>query len=267
MTKDELEILITDKPTDVKARAAVLYNAVLVTMNDYNKDRSVANLRNMDASKDAFDKFIAEIGGGKSGENFTSVSSVVKYLDESGWKIADKTLYRHIDKDHKLSRESDGTFSRKNVDKYASAYLKIKATGKRDEQKSDELQRQKLEQELKNLKQKNEREAFNFDKDRGLYIPKKQMEIELAARAGILDVGLKHWIQSNAAEWTRMVEGDTKHVGELINAMIRDLDEQINSYATPIEFEVVIDAEEESVKSEACHSREGGNPGMRNRGK
>ena len=34
-----------------------------------------------------------------------------------------------------------------------------------------------------------------------------------------------------------------KHTGELISGMIKDLNEHINSYAAPMEFEVVIEAD------------------------
>lgn len=244
MTKEELEILIADKPNDVKARASVLFNAVLVTMSDYNKERSAANLRNMDAAKDAFDKYAAEIGGGKSGENFLNVAAVVKYLDESGWKISDKTLYRHVNTDRKLLREPDGTFSQKNVDKYASIYLKRKSTGKREQQNTDELQRQKLEQELKNLKLKNEREKFNYEKDRGLYIPREQMEIEIAGCCSVLYAGFKHMIMTKSTGWITLVGGDTRKAGELNQKLNIDIDELMNSYASSREYEVVIKAED-----------------------
>lgn len=243
MTKDEFEILLTDKPNDVKARGAVLYNAVGVTMSDYNKERSVANLRNMEAAKDAFDKFIAEIGGGKTGESFNNEAAVLKYLKEAGWRISKSTLNRHIKTDRKLIRQSDGTFTIKAVERYAEAFLKQEATGKRVQENTDDLQRQKLEQELKNLRLKNERDTFSYDKDRGLYVPKEQMEIELATRAGILIAGLKHWIVSNTAEWINLVGGDTRKAGELITKMSNDLDEHINHYAGSREYEVIIESE------------------------
>ena len=151
MTKDELEILIADRPQDVKANAV--------------------------------------------GDFFVNVAAVLQHLQISGWKVTKTSLYRH-QKEGKILPQSDGTYNQKDVDKYARTFLKQTATGKRLQENTDELQRQKLEQELKNLRLKNERDQFNYDKDRGLYIPRERVEIELATRAGILDAGLKHWIQS-----------------------------------------------------------------------
>jgi len=69
------------------------------------------------------------------------------------------------------------------------------------------------------------------------------MDIELAGRAGILIAGLKHWVQSKAAEWISLTGGNMKFTGELINAINRDLDEHINYYAANREYEVVFEGE------------------------
>jgi hypothetical protein len=176
-------------------------------------------------------------------QRFETIADVLDYL-AANWKVTQTSLYRHINKDRKLLPQADGTYLQKDVDKYAKTYLKQKSTGKRFSERVDELQRKKLEQELKNLELEHQRKAFAHAKDEGKYIPREQMDIELAARAGILDAGLKHWIQSRAAEWIRTVAGDTKKVGDLINLMNRDLDEHINNYASTREYQIIIDGSE-----------------------
>ncbi len=172
-----------------------------------------------------------------------TIADVLDYLVVN-WKVTKTSLYRHKEQG-KLLPQADGTYPQRDVDKYAKTWLKQKSTGKRFSEKMDELQRKKLEQELKNLELEHQRKAFAYAKDEEKYILREQMDIELAARAGILDAGLKHWIQSRAADWIRTVSGDTKKVGELINLMNRDLDEHINSYASTREYQVIIDADEE----------------------
>jgi len=251
MTKDDFEILLNDKPQEVRLRGSVLYNAVGATMKDYNADRSVANLRNMEAAKDAFDKFVAEIGGGVTGDTFDNLLTVLKWLQDNGWKAARQSLYRHQSQG-KLLPNSDGKYTLRAVKKYAETFLKQTATGKRVQQNADDLQREKLEQELKNLKLKNERETFNFQKDKGRYVPREQLEIELATRAGIFLAGLKHWIQSKAADWIDAVGGDTRKVGELIHQMTADLDDHINQYAgQAAEYDVIIEPDTEIRTTEA----------------
>ena len=175
---------------------------------------------------------------------FFNLAAVLKYLQDQGWKITKPSLYRHH-KEGKILPDTDGSFKRSAVIKYAKAFLKLTATGKRQQETTDHLQREKLQEELKNLRLKNERDKFNFEKDQGRYVLKDQLEIELATRAGILIAGLKHWIASNAAAWIDTTGGNTKKTGELINLMNDELDEHINRYAAGnIEYEVIIDADE-----------------------
>ena len=182
---------------------------------------------------------------------FSNLAAVLKYLEDQGWRITRPSLYRHH-KEGKLPPEASGTYKQRAVDKYAKTFLKLAATGKRLRETSDNLQRQKLDEELKNLRLKNDREKFNYEKDRGLYVPKDQMEVELATRAGILIAGLKHWVQTRAADWIAAMTGDSKRVGELINMMSIDLDGHINQYASNKEYEVIIEAETEQASQPAA---------------
>ncbi len=177
------------------------------------------------------------------GKVFDNLHAVLKYLQDTGWKASRQSIYRHHDQG-KLIPNTSGKYTLRAVEKYAKTFLKQTSTGKRVQENTDYLQRQKLEQELENLKLKNKRDQFNYEKDRALYVPKEQMEIELASRAGILLAGLKHWITSSAADWIDLVGGDSKKVGELINKMGADLDDHVNIYAGSGEYEVVIEGNE-----------------------
>jgi hypothetical protein len=177
-------------------------------------------------------------------QNLANIAAVLDYLTDAGWKVTRASLYRHH-KEAKILPGKDGIFTREAVDKYAKNFLKQKATGKKVNDALDELQRKKLERELQIQDLEYERKKFAHEKDLGKFIPRELMDIELAARAGILDAGLKHWIQSRAADWIRTVTGDTKLVGEMINLMNRDLDEHINNYANTKEYQVIFDAGEE----------------------
>ncbi len=174
-----------------------------------------------------------------------TLADALAYLKNEGWRSTRTSLYRH-QKEGKIRPRSDGTYLQSDVDKYARTWLKQSSTGQRINERIEDLQRKKLEMELKNLDISIERNKFNFDKEQGRYLPREQMEIELATRAGILDAGLKHWIQSRAAEWIRTVNGDMKRIADLINLLNRDLDEHINTYASTKEYRVIIEAGEET---------------------
>lgn len=180
---------------------------------------------------------------------FKNVAEVLGYLVAAGWKTSKSHIYR--DWKDKLFLKRDGVFLQKDIDKYAKAHLDRKATGKKDSEDADLLHRKKAILEIENLELEKERRRFAHDRDLGKYVPKEQMEIELAARAGILDAGLKHLIQSRAADWIRTAAGDMKTIGDLINVMTRDLDEHINSYAQARDYEIVIDGEEEKTIEES----------------
>lgn len=193
--------------------------------------------------------------GATDNPQFNSIADVLEYLEDSGWRVTKTSLYRH-QKEGKFLPQGDGKFSRRDIDKYAKTWLKEKSTGKRVNDRIDELQRKKLERELENLDIDYARKKLAHEKEQNKYIPKEQMEIELAARAGILDAGLKHWIQSRAADWIRTVDGDTKKVGELMNLMNRDLNEHINNYAAATEYQVIVDAEEEETAGDVEGTQE-----------
>ncbi|HBJ76109.1 MAG TPA: hypothetical protein DDY86_11660 [Syntrophaceae bacterium] len=169
MTKDELEILLTDKPIEIKTRGAVLFNAVGATMSAYNQERSVANLRNMEAAKDAFDRFVAELGGGVSDDMFDNLMAVLEYLISNGWKAARNSLYRH-QKQGKLLPESDGKYKQRAVDKYAKTFLKQIATGRRLQETSDEIQRQILQQNKKLKDIEIKMNEIALQKEQGAYL-------------------------------------------------------------------------------------------------
>jgi hypothetical protein len=235
---------VADQQDQIKLK--VLHNAVVKCTRDYQADSSSAHLTDWQRAEAALEAFVLELWEKLFGtaKSLATILAVVDYLDAEGWKATKSTVHRH-QKEGKLLPGEDGTFQIKDVDKYAKTWLKQKSTGRRVNEKADELQRQKLEKELRSLDLDIQRKERQESKEAGNLVPREQIEIELATRAGILDAGLRHWIQAHAAEWIRQVAGDTKKVGDLINLMGRDLDEYINAYASTREYQVIIDAAKE----------------------
>lgn len=250
MDKESLEKLIADKPNQVRAKAILLFNGAAKSAKEYQNNATAANLRDWEAAQSALDKFAAQLAGADgvtSDKPLANLADVLDYLKESDWKVTKTTLYRHH-KEGRIVPRSDGSYLLRDVERYARTWLKQVSTGKKIADKVEELQRRKLEIELENLALDNKRKTLNYGRETGALIPREQVENELATRAGILDAGLKHWIQSRAAEWIRMTDGDTKKVGDLINRMNHDLDEHINTYAAPLDYQVIIEAEEDPVE-------------------
>ena len=181
--------------------------------------------------------------------SFASLSHIFEYLRESGWKISKPSLYRHH-QEGKISPESDGSFQKNDVDRYAKTFLKQQATGKRVNEKLDELQRRKLDLERENLELEVKRKTLAYQKEQGLYIPRDKLEMEIAGRAAMFESSLKHSIQTHAGDYIREVDGEIKKAGDLINLMTRHLDESINRYATMKEFEFILDLTDEEEPAE-----------------
>jgi len=245
MDTQTFEQLIQDKPPDVKANGVLLFNALVKSRGAYRDDPTAARKRDWDTAEEALKRFVANLAG----DRFASLAHVLEYLQEQGWKIQKTSLYRHH-QEGKIRPESDGSFRKKDVDRYAKTFLKQQATGKRVNDQLDELQRRKLELEHKKLELEVERSKFAFQKELGLYIPRDKMEKELAGRATMLESTLKHSIQAYAGDYIREVDGDIRKAADLINLMTRHLDESINRYATMKEFEFVLNLTGEAPEEE-----------------
>lgn len=250
MDKETLEKLLDGQPASIRTQGVLLYNGAAKCAQEYQSTPTAANLRDWEAAQAALAKFAARISDAADGQEedkpLRNIAAVLDYLRALDWRVTQTSLYRH-QKEGKLAPRRDGLYALRDVDKYARTWLKQKSTGKKISEKVEELQRKKLDLELKNLELDNKRKELAYGKDMERYIPKELMEIELAGRAGVLDAGLKHLVQSRAAEWIRTVGGDTKKVGDLIVLMSHDLDEHINSYASSLSYQVVIDAEEDAT--------------------
>ena len=250
MDKETLEKLIADQPKEIRAKGVLLFNGAVDCAAAYQKTPTAATLRDYEASQAALAKFSDQLGVTEEAERpLPTIADVLNYLKAEGWRVTQTSLYRH-QKEGKFLPQRDGSFARKNIDKYAKTFLKLTSIGKRVNEKMDELQRQKIEAELKNLDIERRRKELALDRDLGKLVPREQMEIELATRAGILDAGLKHWVKSHAAEWIRLLDGNMQKIGEFISLMVRELDVHINSYATTAEWDVIIDPEEEETGGE-----------------
>ena len=177
-------------------------------------------------------------------ETLTNVQAVLAYLLDAGWQVSQSGLYKHR-KAGKIASETDGTFQRKTVDKYAKLYLRQKATGKKKQEAEDSLRRRELEKKVEKLETENEMARLNLEIKQGQYFRKDQVFVELAARLGALEAGFKHKFQSKAADLIRLTEGSLEKVGEFVSAMNLIYDELINEFAQAREFQVIIEGTED----------------------
>lgn len=253
MDQDRLNQLLEAADQHDQIELKLLHNVVVSCMKDCQKEQSASKMKDWEASEKALAKKIELLWTkyfGLPEGRFKDIAAVLEYLGTSGWKVTQTSLYRH-QKEGKFLPQPDGTYLQKDIDKYAKTFLKQKSTGKKVNEKTDELQRRKLEEELRILDLDRRRKELALEKDLERFVPREQVQLEMAARAGVLEAGLKHWVQSRVGEWIRAVDGDQRKIAHLINMMNRDLDEHINSYAAAVDFQVVIDEDEEMDPNES----------------
>jgi len=80
----------------------------------------------------------------------------------------------------------------------------------------------------------------------GKYVPREDVELELAARGIVLGATLKQAVHTRAPGWLSLVEGNPTRLPELVTAMNEAIAASLDDYATAEGFEVLVRAEEKS---------------------
>jgi hypothetical protein len=173
--------------------------------------------------------------------SFKNARKVTAYLKEQGWKVGKTSVYDHT-KAGMLRAEEDGTYTREAVEKYAALHLTKART--RQHQKDEALTRRAKETEIQLKEDQAKLVRIKIAEREGRMIPRDQVDLELAARAGVLEAGLKHLVQDRVAEWIALVAGDQAQLPELIRVMHLDIDRALNEYASTREFHVLFEQTE-----------------------
>jgi hypothetical protein len=165
------------------------------------------------------------------------VSNVLRYVHDCGLKISRAGLDLHI-KHGLLRRDKNGQFSAKAVKRYAHERLDLITTGMTAAEGEDNLMRDKLIEDIKLKRVQRQREELRLEAEQGRFLPRAEVELELAGRAAVLAAGYEHMVYSRAAEFMAATS-----VEQLIAAMLVAKDEWLHQYASSQGFEVVFTEE------------------------
>lgn len=238
------QVIDTLSPSQ-KAEYTIHHNAVVVTMRAYNADPTTAAKRNWDSARAALDDFVEKIAAPTDqAPEFTdtkNAAAVLRYLHGNGWKVEKTQFYQHV-KQGKLTRNDQGLFTRRTVLRYAKDWVPRTDTGKTIGAEQEDLNRTKLQEEIKRIRVQQERDNFKFDIERGKYLPRADVEQELAGRAVALDAGYNHMVYSRVQEFIATVNGDPGKAPQLIESLLTARDDWFNQYASDMEFEVELAA-------------------------
>lgn len=168
-------------------------------------------------------------------ERFRNVLAVLKYLNETGFKVGRDKIYGDA-KSGLLRVQNDKSVLGVDVTLYSATLKRVLD----DDGDVIEDQKIKTRKEIEKLDLQNEKLQFELDKERGKFLPKKNFAMEVAARAVVLDTGVRHMFQVNVSEYIAMVGGDPIKANLLLERMNHDFDRTMNSFATMDTFQVMI---------------------------
>lgn len=168
--------------------------------------------------------------------NLKDWRAILAYVDENGRKLGKTKLYEDINKG-RLKRQKDGTFKKRDVDRYMAS-LPMSGTPDSVAEKAADRQRRKEEADIRRAEAAAKREEFDLAVKMGKYIPKEQVHLELAARAVALAAGLKTAFEARNLDFVAAVDGNPKKAPALLELLAGVQDEALNEYSREMEFQV-----------------------------
>lgn len=174
---------------------------------------------------------------------FKTVKEVQRYLLDSGWSIADTTIYDHCNisgQHYKGLRKKRGVYTKKDVDKYALANLVKHDSGLKDgEVDTLALTEIKLQKQIAKLDIEIREKEFKHEIESGKYILRSQVDLEIASRAGILDSGYNYYLNAKVLELIAIVGGDDKKAPAMVTALRSEWNNLLGEYSRLKNLDVI----------------------------
>ena len=232
---------------DEYTRLQVMYSAKMKTLALYNEEPTAPHLRDMKAADAVFTETLEQIENAytPSGDTkkLSSKLEVWNYLKEEGYDIGRSQFYKHC-KDGLCRPDKSGEYSLAKVIKYARQYLRLAATGEKEQSKLERLQQEKLEREMERETVRLESEKLQLAQRQGKVIERDEFERAIVARSVALLSHLRHMAQKRADDYIEMVNGDGSRRADLIAAMHDDIESHVAVFAADIEFDIIFEKSE-----------------------
>ena len=244
---DDLQQLLGVCTQQEAAELKTLYNAQIQTLKTYQSDPTAQRKRDWDAARQGYEERVSELWQRymQAEEYLKNRLEAVKWLQQQGYKVGKSKLYQDVSAG-RLRVCNDGSIRVSDLQEYIRVQgLEPLREATEPDEDAEDLQREKVKEELRKLRLQNERQEFERQRQEGQYIPRQDLELELASRAGVLDTGLRSDIKTHARDWVHLVGGRADLVPDLIEAMLDVLDRRLNEYARMDKFEVIFSEGEE----------------------
>lgn len=224
----------------------VLYAAQGQCLSTYQANPTAQHKKDYDAAREGYRDRLSELWRRylSREEYLKNRLEAVQWLRDQGYKVGKSKLYNDASSG-KLKVCNDGSIRVSDLEDYARRQgLEPLEQATEPDEDTEDLQREKIKEELRKLQLQNERQEFERQKEMGKYIPRENLELELASRAGVLDSGLRTAIKTHARDWVHLVGGQADRVPDLVEAMLDVLDQKLNEYARMDRFEVIFEDEQ-----------------------
>jgi len=180
-------------------------------------------------------------------ESFVNKYAVFVSLKEDGLKVGKSKLYKDAEKGL-LRVQPDGSVLLSDVELYKRAYLTPRQKAGSNAV-IEQLQKEKLELESKKLEEQIAKLAWDREKEAGRYLLRSDFEMELAARAAVLETSLRQMASLKSYEWTAVCKGDYTKSADMAAMVTAEIGAVLNDYASTERFQVIF-VEKEIVNSE-----------------
>ncbi|MGE4519532.1 MAG: hypothetical protein AB7E04_08505 [Desulfobacteraceae bacterium] len=175
-------------------------------------------------------------------DKFKNIKAVLDFLKTNGFKIEKSKIYEDA-KEGLLRVQKNKSVMGIDVKLYSGT---LKRDGSADPEPA-ELTAEKLKKESLKLDLQNEKLQFELDKEKGKYLPRSDFERELAARAAVLDSGIRHSLSLKVQDIIALVGGQLSKAPDLIDYIDKIIDESMNIYATTQTFQIMVIGDEDSI--------------------
>jgi hypothetical protein len=162
--------------------------------------------------------------------SFSSLEAVRRFLNAQGYKVSKSTIDRHK-REGKIRPNPSGVFTEASAIKYAETFLVVSSTGQRARDDNSDIQRQRLRALTDKAVEEARTMRLKREAEEGKYIPRSQVQQDLAARAMMLRSGFKHLVQSRVMEWVHLVGGDPTKAPELMREVADRVERMLSDYA------------------------------------
>jgi hypothetical protein len=230
------------------AELKTLYNAQIQCLKAYQQDPTAQRKRDWDAARQGYEERVSELWQRYMAreEYLKNRLEAVKWLKDRGYTVGKSKLYADT-KAGQLKVCNDGSIRVSDLEDYVARQgLEPLEQVTEPEEGAEDLQREIKREQLRQLQLDNERREFERQRQEKQYIPRKDLELELVSRAGVLDTGLRSDIKAHARDWVHLVGGRAERVPDLVEAMLDVLDRRLNEYARMDRFEVIFEDNEDN---------------------